>query len=133
MLDQRLREPFDETPQFLAIEILRRTRPTISFKGLEAWSKSAVLLNVTLHQTFDAGYGLDVWEESLLFGIVVMVHGLAPGLAVGQEVPGGKCVARWEVRRLEVDGVQAADDAVVSEGHLRRDIIGGVGGLARCQ
>jgi hypothetical protein len=50
-------------------------------------------------------------------------------LAVGQEVAGGGYVVRWQMGCLQVDRVEAADDAVVGEGHLGCDVGGGVGRL----
>lgn len=129
MLDQRLRKPLNERSQLLPIILLRLNTPTIPLKSLKPRSETPMLLDIALHEAFDARDALDVREKGLLLGVVVVVHGLAPALAVSQEVAGSRCVLRWKVRCLQVDGVEAADDAVVGEGHLGCDVGGGVGGL----
>lgn len=103
MLYQRFRKPFDERSQLLTIKFLRLNIPTIPLESLEPRRKSSVLLNIALHQAFNTRNALDIREKGLLLSIVVVVHGLAPALAVGQEVAGSRCVMRWEVRRLQVD------------------------------
>jgi hypothetical protein len=103
MPNQRLRETFDETPQLLAVVICRFTRAAVSLESLEARRESAVLLDILLHEALDAGDRLDVGEEAFLFGVVVVVHGFAPALAVDEEVAGNGNVSRREMRCLEVD------------------------------
>lgn len=72
---------------------------------LESRRKRAVLLYVTFHE---AGYPGDAFyarEELGFLGVVVVVHGLTPALAVGEEIAGGGEVAKGDVRGLEEDGV----------------------------
>jgi hypothetical protein len=43
-------------------------------EGLESRCKRPMLLDVALHDSFNAGKLRYFWEEATLFGIVVMVH-----------------------------------------------------------
>jgi hypothetical protein len=124
MLDQRLREAFEERPQLLPVKLLRRTSPAIPLKRLESRGESPVLLDILFHQPCNTGNALDGGEEDFLLGVVVVVHGFAPALAGRQEVAGGGYIVLWEMGCLEVEGVEAADDAVVGEGHLGCDVGG---------
>jgi hypothetical protein len=113
MLDQRLREAFDERPQLLPVKLLGRTSPAIRLESLESRGESPMLFDILFHQPSDARDALDGGEVDFLFGVVVVVHGFAPALAVRQEVAGGGYIVRWEMGCLEVEGVEAADYAVV--------------------
>jgi hypothetical protein len=129
MLGQRPSEGIDQPPQFLPVVLQGGARPRVLLEGVKPRGERAVLLDVLRHEALDAGDGLDGGEEDGFFGVVVVVHRFGPAEAVGQEVADGGGRGGGEVRRLEVDGVQAADDAVVGEGHLRGDVGGGVGCL----
>ena len=129
MPGQGLRKTVNEAPNLPSVIILRKTRPTILHKAIEPRRESSVLLYIPLHDALDTGYEFDAGEEKRFLGLVVVVHGFAPALAVGQEVADYREVGGREVRRLEGDGVEAAEDAVVGEGHLRGDVVGRVGGL----
>ena len=52
-----------------------------------------------------------------------------PALAISQEIADYIQVFRGYVWRLDVDGVQPSNDAVVGERHLGRNIIRGMRGL----
>lgn len=60
---------------------------------------------------------------------MVVVHGFTPALAIRQEVSGCTQVFAWYVWRLEVDGVEPSDDAIVSQRHLRCNVVCRMGGL----
>lgn len=78
------------------------------------------------HQPWLASHTFYVGKELLLFAFVVMVHGFAPALAVGEEVSGILARYMW---RLEVDGVETADNTVVGKSHLSRCIVRSMRGL----
>ena len=129
MPGQGLRKTVNEAPDLPAIVLAGQTSAAIFHKAIEARRERSVLLYVPLHDALHPGDSFDAGEEKRFLGLVVVVHGFAPALAVGQEVADYREVGGGEVRRLEGDGVEAAEDAVVGEGHLRGDVVGRVGGL----
>ena len=64
-----------------------------------------MLLYVAFHDSSDVGDQLYAWEEDHFFGLVVVVHGFTPALAICQEVSNRVRVFARDVCRLEVDGV----------------------------
>lgn len=129
MSSQRLSKGVDKTCDLHTIIRLGNTGLGILLERIEPWRERSVLLDVTFHESWEICYTLDGWKEILLFGIVVVMHGLTPALAVREEVPNGILAITRDVRSLEVDGVQASDDAVVRECHLGRDMVCCVGRL----
>jgi hypothetical protein len=129
MARQWLGESLDQTPDLGAVKVLWRTRLGVLVEDVESGGECAVLLDVVLHEAFDAREFLDAGEELCLFGIVVVVHGLAPALAVEQEVTDCGLVFDGDVGRLQEDGVESADHAIMGKGHLGCHIVCRVRGL----
>ena len=129
MRRQRVREILDELAKLPPIILCRRTSRRILLEPLKPRRENTMLLDVALHQAGDSRDALDAGEELCFFGVVVVVHGFAPALAVSQEVADGGLVRVGDVGGLQVDGVEATEDAVVGEGHLGRDVVGGMGCL----
>lgn len=83
-----------------------------------------MLLDILPHQPWLVRQVLDSGEKCFFFNVVVMVHRLAPALAVCEEVLDRSSAVRRERGGLEVDTVKAANDAIVRKGHLGCGIIG---------
>ncbi|KAH5707319.1 hypothetical protein HBI18_249870 [Parastagonospora nodorum] len=93
---------------------------------LKSRREGSMLVDDLRHEFWLSCDLLQTREELGFFGAVVMMHGFAPAFTVHQEVALCGCVVVRDVRRLEVDGVEAADHAVMGEGHLSCNIICGV-------
>jgi hypothetical protein len=89
--------------------------------------KGPTLLDVAFHDSLNASELRCVWEEITLFGVLMVVHGFAPGLAIDKEVFGCSLVLARYTLCLEGDGIQSADDAVVGKCHfvLRHNMLRG--------
>jgi hypothetical protein len=131
MACQRLRKSLDQLLHLLTVKTPGFACLCILVKHIEPRREGAVLLDILLHQPLYARNGLDAREKFGFLGVVVVVHGFAPALAVGEEVADSGGIGGGDVGRLEEYGVEATDHAVVGEGHLRRDVVCGVRGLGR--
>ena len=129
MLGQRIGKAFDEISDTLTIIVCGKTGPSVLLELIESRRECSVLLYIAFHQPRVFGYTLNIWKEVLFFGIVVVVHGFRPALTIDQKVSGRVIVAVWDVRRLEVDRVQPAYNPIVSESHLRCNVVRCMGGL----
>jgi hypothetical protein len=95
MLSQWLCKLFDQAPHLLPIVVLGLTSSSVLVEPIESRRESFVLLYVAFHDPTDFGDLLYAREEYFFFGIVVVVHGLGPALAVSQEVPDRAQVVAW--------------------------------------
>jgi len=129
VLSQWLRKAFDEAHDLLPVIVLGKASPRVLLKQVETRRKRSVLLYIAFHDSLDICYQLYAREENLLFGIVVVVHGFTPALTICQVVSDRVQVFARYVRRLEVDGVQPPENAIVGKCHLRCDIVCRVGGI----
>jgi hypothetical protein len=82
----------------------------VFMKRLEPRCECAMLLDVLRHEAGHAGDVFDLGKEAGFLGVVVVVHGFAPALAICGEVAG--CRGR-DGKDLEMDGVEAADYVIV--------------------
>lgn len=86
MLSQGLSEALHQALELPSVVLGRRASAAVLLKLLKARFKGSMLLNVLFHETFYARDRFDTWEKFLLLGIVMVVHGLTPALAVRQEI-----------------------------------------------
>lgn len=84
---------------------------------VEAAHEDFVLVYVGFGDAFEAAGALDDGEVGVFFAVVVIVEEFGPALAEDEE--GGGAVGA-DVFGLEVEGVHAADDNVMNEGHFGR-------------
>jgi hypothetical protein len=131
MLCQRLGKGFDQRSQFRTVVGFGIAGLAVLLELLKSRGKGAMLFHVALHQSRHTCDRLDVRKEILLFGIVMMVHRLAPALTVCQEVADRCEICLWDVRRLDVDRVQPSKDAIVGQRHLGGNIVGAMRRLPR--
>ena len=123
MFSQRLRESVDKISEFLSIIVFRSTTLSVLLERFKARSESSMLFDIAGYQSRRIGNLLDVREEILFFSIVMVVHRFGPTLAIRQEVLDSLEIVVGDVGSLEVDGIQAADDAIVCKRHLRCDVV----------
>ena len=129
MSSQWLCETFDKASDLPTVEVCGKTSLRVFLKQIKAWGECSVLVNIAFHDALDTRNFLYAWKENLFLGIVVVVHGFTPALAICQEVSYRAQVFVRNVRRLEVDRVQPSENAVVGKGHLRCDIVRRMGRL----
>jgi hypothetical protein len=82
MFGKWYRKGLYKTSQLLSVIVLARTSLAVLVELVEPWRKSSVLFNILLHDSFDHSDVFDVWEEYCFFGIMMVMHTLAPALAV---------------------------------------------------
>ena len=78
-----------------------------------------MLLHILRHQPGLVQRLLDLGKEELLFLLMVMIHGFVPALTVGEKIR--DVFRRRDRRGLNIDGIEGADEKVVSKTHLRCD------------
>lgn len=105
MLSQWLGKSFDEAFDPLSVIVFGKASARVLLEPIESRRECSVLLYVAFHDSLDTRYPFYAREENRFFGIVVVVHGFAPALAIRQEVSNRAQVFTRDVRRLEVDGV----------------------------
>ena len=86
MSNQLVRECLDETPNVHSIIVIGSTSLSILLKPIKSGCESSVLLDVLFHDALNTCDLLDAREEHCFFGIVVVVHGFTPALAICQKV-----------------------------------------------
>lgn len=86
---QRDCKRIDKVFDFLSIIIFRNTSLGIRIKSFKTWRESPMLFHIALHESLNSSDPFDIREEVLFFRFVVMDHGFAPALAVGEEVLDG--------------------------------------------
>lgn len=124
MLCQRPGEGSNEAPDLLSIVLFRRALLDMLVKSAEPWCESRVLLEILLHQTGPIRQLFNSGKKHFLFDVVVMLHRFAPALTVCEEVSDALRVALRYLCCLNVHRVEAANDAVVSHGHLCCGVVG---------
>jgi hypothetical protein len=75
-----------------------------------------VLLNLVAHDTLLAGGLVNFQEEAGLLIVVVLLDQPVPGKSVGDEV---RKVGLLQARCLLVDAVEASDERIVADAHMR--------------
>ena len=86
MLNERLGECVDEAFEFLPVVVFGLANSDVGLEPFKSRRERFVLFDVFVHQPWNAGEFVDAGEEFVFFRLVVVVHGLAPALTVGQEV-----------------------------------------------
>ncbi len=129
MSSQGLCEVFDKAPHFLSIVVFGKTTPGVLLKSFKPGGECSVLLDIVFHNSWHGRDRLYTGKENSFFGIVVVMHRFRPALTICQEVSNGNLVG-WKVVGLKVDGVQAAEDAIMGQCHLGGHIVRCMGGLA---
>jgi len=95
VFDEWFRKVLHQTSQLYSIVVFRGAGFAIVVKLVEPRRKGTMLFYILFHDSFGVGDVLNIWKEYFFLGIVVVMHALAPTLAVGQEISGNDRIVCW--------------------------------------